>query len=128
METQYPLTLQKAFNKAYVGCIVKQKGIRCYNKQKRNCVYDDGKGNHCAIGQCLPKNSPCMKSTGTFSGLYDQYREHIVQLFGQLTLAQRYEYDELQRAHDSGQTPESMKAKFEHFAKRYNLTIPQVSH
>ena len=64
-------TVQEACDYA-VKKIVEQ-GCRCVGVMDVTecCLYEDGKGNHCAIGHLLPKDSKLMKLIGGVNDLFE---------------------------------------------------------
>ena len=127
---EQPLTRQEMFNRAYKG-LASQNWEKCLEinpvGRRPLCVYDDGAGKHCAWGWVDKSLGPEVRMTV----------EDLV--VGKIGLAAELATDdvpfakELQRAHDRydpknvfvNMPNQPMKKRFEDFAARWNLTIPE---
>jgi hypothetical protein len=128
METLTPYNnLQEVFNKAYIG-LRNQGWKKCTDGTR--CVYDDGEGNHCAIGQCLPENSE-LKSiragirsiVGGECGIPTGASKEAQILFGKIDIDSLVK---LQVTHDGAfAIDNNMQQRFVDFAKENGLTIPK---
>lgn len=109
------MTLQEMFDKAWNG-LKSQSFERCYSVDKEACVYDDGKGKHCAWGWVDEESW-----TYGQRGVVDINTTITTSLsFDKLRFAQN-----LQQAHDKGANPENVVLRLRELAADYGLTVPE---
>lgn len=92
----YTCTAQEACD--YVMQKLVQQGGPCM--QGSECVYDDGKGNHCAVGWLLatPPYDALLEFTGDVIELIDEFGTQIPAII----YNNRYVFAALQAIHDEG--------------------------
>lgn len=73
------ITLQKIFDLAWQAFIIEDRppayGRIAEDDPAQGCLYDDGKGNKCAVGLALPTNGECNKYIGSFGHLVEEHPE-----------------------------------------------------
>lgn len=92
-----------------------------------SCAYRPAKGdntNGCAVGIFLPSCAPPMMLNlrGSPGALFAQFPTEMRRIFDDTLLSFLID---LQNAHDSGPTPESMTANLTDVARKYTLTVPE---
>lgn len=123
MSNQDVPTRQEMFNLAYLG-LKSQDWQRC--ESGGGCVYDDGKGHHCAWGWVDPElwiayaGGPV-----TVNGKVVTLHAKVVGLAARLTEQDLIFAQLLQDAHDEAYDSIHMKRNFVRLAVNYSLTIPE---
>jgi hypothetical protein len=132
-EERKPISLQDIFNAAWQAFIVEDKPPAI--SLGGGCLYDDGKGNKCAVGLCLPEGHDALRVEVPFSDLVEIYPA----LFdAQIRDMPQWELDDFQRVLHDGLINRKGSASgcwandklvrtpvYRVVAKAYNLTIPE---
>jgi hypothetical protein len=121
------ITFQLIFDKAWQAFIIEDKppAVNLFG----SCVYDDGKGNCCAIGLVLPEGHNSRRGSVRFCTLVYMYpelfdKEVIATSSIRLNSFQKRLHDGLVSFGSWAYTKEERKQRYIQVAKDYNLTIP----
>lgn len=114
---------QKAFNKAYRGLASQgfERSTAPTDGNHDQCLYRGPGGRKCAAGWLIPdrKYKPEMEASGIVTYVLDEGLYDFDGLDGRFLLT-------LQRAHDNGLSPRSMKQRLAEFATEFGLTVPRL--
>lgn len=121
-----PITLQQIFNAAWKHFII-GNGKPAYNPENDLCLYEDEKGNKCAVGLKLPKKYRL--DNISFPNLVDKYPSlfsHNLRLQGynKLNYFQAQLHDALQVNGKWNYTKKDRRKQYKKIAKEFNLKIP----
>ena len=123
------VTMQEIFDIAYRG--MESQGFRKCERLIRDmsvCVYDDGKGNHCAWGWVEKAYNGCVGLDSEEDTSVIELANVGIGLAGELArLGRRRVLDlarSLQMGHDSSYSPEEMSSHLRNVARYYDLTVP----
>ena len=105
---------QEAFNKAVAG-LAGQKFFQSKDLGKNVCRYNGDEGRHCAYYFVNPE-------AGFVENVKASRQPHNAGKSWNLC----YFYDQLQNAHDEGNTPDYMMINLRALAREYDLEIPEV--
>ncbi len=112
------MTRQEMFDKAVRG--LRSQGFeRCYSEEHRMCVYDDGKGRHCAWGW-IDEATWAHPDAGDLVTLSDEG----IGLAPRLGIEDYSWAKRLQVIHDTSKC-DNMEQRLRFFAEQSNLTFPE---
>lgn len=128
------ISIQSIFNAAWQAFIVEGKPPSA--DDMGSCKYRGPNGGMCAVGLCLPDGVArrADKSAMTLAAVVrrwpDLFVDELVDLASDdesaLTRIQLNLHDTLQSEGQWEYSPSQLRARYERFAKKHNLTIPTV--
>ena len=123
-------TRQEVFNRAYLGLASQgfQQSKSSCGPETSACMYRGANGRRCAIGWCIPDE----KYDPNFEGKNVLENWKIVRAIGLDITDQQFGPDlqfarSLQVAHDAAKTSMDMRYRLDMVAKKYHLTVPEIS-
>lgn len=116
-------TRQEIFDIAYRG--LASQGFK-RSKDGGACAYRDSNGRKCAIGWLIPddKYTPYIENDTPSAGCQNGY---MVRELAGISYEDASFATNLQRCHDDATNCVGVKSRLRDFAKRYKLTIPEVT-
>jgi hypothetical protein len=111
--------MQEIFNKVWTGLKAQKFERSTFRADQLICAYRGEEGRKCAAGHLIPDEE--------YRALWEGRRVRALDFFARFSFEELDLIDALQRAHDQGFVPATMRARLKEVARTFNLKIPEDS-